>query len=101
MNKNPLVNAGAAALYIAGVASFMSYAPQILGKSEGVGIPIAMLSLLTLSAAVMAYLFFYEPLRLLLGGDPQGAVTLFGKTLGVFALFTALIFGALFISTLF
>ncbi|RJQ29898.1 hypothetical protein C4571_00570, partial [Candidatus Parcubacteria bacterium] len=58
--------------------------------------PIAALSLLTLSVAVMGYLFFYGPLQLYLGGERERAVNLFLKTVGVFAGITALVLLLLF-----
>lgn len=51
--------------------------------------PITFLSLLTLSVAVMAYLFFYQPLQLFMTGKKKEAVELFIKTVGIFGVFTA------------
>ena len=50
-------------------------------------IPILMLSLFTLSAAVMSIIFFYEPFRMYFDGQKQEAVTLVVKTVGYFAVF--------------
>jgi hypothetical protein len=96
MTRNPLINALAAALYIIAVASFMYYGPRLAGPVDSVIIPIAMLSLFVLSAAVMGTLFFYQPVLLCLDGKKQEATTLFLKTLGTFALITLLIFVTLF-----
>lgn len=52
--------------------------------------PITVLSVLTLSVAVMAFLFFYQPLMLFIEGKKKEAVNLFVKTVGFFAAFTAL-----------
>jgi len=41
-----------------------------------------MLSVLTLSVAVMAFLFFYQPLQLFIGDKKKDAVNLFIKTVG-------------------
>jgi hypothetical protein len=98
MTPRPLFNALAASLYIIGIASFGFYAPHSLEQSVGVGMPILMLSLFTLSAALMAYLFFYEPLRLLLVGDAPKAMSFFLKTLASFAGITALILLTLFVT---
>lgn len=46
--------------------------------------PIIMLSLFTLSAAIMAYIFGYQPLQLFLDGKKKDAVSLFLKTVGIF-----------------
>lgn len=85
MTKNPLVNALAGLLYIAGVVSIIFYAPHVVIVEESIFVPIAMLSLFVFSASTMSYLFLYEPLCLLLDGKRKEAVVLFFQTLGVFA----------------
>ncbi len=52
---------------------------------------MGMLSLLVLSVSVMAFLFFYQPVIMLLEGKRQEAVTFFFKTVATFAIATALI----------
>lgn len=97
MTKNPFLNALAAAVYIYLVASIMQYGMQhTAGPSHSIIIPIAVLSLFTLSAAVMGYLFVSQPLRLYLDGEKPRAVTLFLQTIAVFAGITLLAFLALF-----
>lgn len=97
MTKNPLVNALAASLYIVGVVSFINFL-QVLGdEPETILIPMAMLSLLVLSVAVMAFLFFFQPIQLYLDGERKQAASLFLKTLASFAVITALIFTTLFL----
>jgi len=44
----------------------------------------------------MAFLFFYQPLLLLIEGKKKEAVTLFMKTVGVFAVITAVALALLF-----
>lgn len=85
MTKNPLVNALAGLLYIAGVVSIIFYAPHVVIVEESIFVPIAMLSLFVFSASTMSYLFLYEPLCLLLDGKRKEAALLFIQTLGVFA----------------
>ncbi len=86
MNKNPFLNALFAALYIVFIVSIMfSIDPD--GREETILMPILMLSLFVLSAAVMGYLFVYEPLRLHLDNQRQEAVSFFLKTVGTFACF--------------
>ncbi len=100
MTRNPLINAFAALVYIVAVASFLFYGTRLSGLPDNsVIIPIAMLSLFTLSVAMMGYIFFYYPLRLYLDGDKQVATNLFLHTLGIFATVTALILVALFIGS--
>jgi hypothetical protein len=63
---------------------------------KGIIIPIAMLSLFVLSAAMMGYLFCLTPLQLYLDGHKKEGVNLFVGTLRIFAIITAFIFGVLF-----
>ena len=93
---HPLINALVAAVYIVAVASVMYYAPKVIGKVETVLVPVAMISLFTLSAAVMGYLFLYQPLQLYLAGEKRNATRLFLQTVLTFALITMLIFLGLF-----
>jgi hypothetical protein len=51
-------------------------------------IPIILLSLLTLSVAVMAYVFGYQPLILLLDNKRKEAISLFLKTVAIFGVIT-------------
>jgi hypothetical protein len=90
MPKNPFVNALLATTYIVVVSSVMYYGPKPNGGDDTVAAPIAALSLLTLSAAIMGYLFLFQPLQLYLTGKRQEAVTLFLRTVLIFAGFTAL-----------
>ncbi|KKT62266.1 MAG: hypothetical protein UW88_C0001G0123 [Candidatus Collierbacteria bacterium GW2011_GWD2_45_10] len=67
----------------------MNFATQPLkNKPDTFFAPIVFLSLLTLSVAVMAFLFFYQPLMLFLEGKKKEAVNLFLKTVGIFATIT-------------
>ena len=91
MTKNPLVNALAAALYIVLIGSVMFYGLGRTGPPNTAIIPIAVISLFTLSAAVMGYLFVYSPLLLYVDGEKTEAVNLFLQTVGVFAGITVVI----------
>ena len=98
MSKNPYLNALLASAYIAVVASFMYFGSQNAGQVEdSVLAPIAMISLLVLSVAMMAYLFFYQPAQLFMAGRAGEAGTFFLKTVGVFALVTFIFLALLFI----
>lgn len=92
MTKNPVLNALSALLYIGVVASIMFYGEHSSLKSPGLIVPVAMLSLFTLSAVVMGYIFFYQPIMLYLDGKKKQAVDLFPKTAGTFAGITLIIF---------
>ena len=61
MTQNPILNALSATLYIALVASLMFNMEKIPDGVDSILMPIAMLSLFVLSAAVMAYVFWFKP----------------------------------------
>lgn len=94
MTRNPLHNATAAFLYIIGVVSFLHLIGFIASDTPDNSFlaPIGALSLLVLSVATMAYLFFYTPLTLLLKNDEKAAVRYFLKTVGFFAIFALIAF---------
>lgn len=101
MSKNPIVNALAAALYIGVLASVMFYGQPLIDPVDNVLMPITMLSLLTLSAAMMAYIFFYQPVLMYLEGQKTDAIKLGVHTVGAFAAITAIFVATLFISPMF
>lgn len=89
MSKNPVVNAFGASAYIILVVSVMNFITQTLGdKPDTFFGPAVFLSLLTLSAAVMAFIFFYHPVQLLIEGKKKEAMTLFIRTVLIFGLIT-------------
>ncbi len=86
MTKNPFINALAAGLYIAAVVFVMTNAEGVLQDREDTPLmPMAMLSLFVLSAAVMSYIFVFQPLQLFLENKKKEGVDLFLKTVGAFA----------------
>ena len=97
MSRNPIVNALSASAYIILVVSVMTFVTQSLkNKPDTFFAPITVLFVLTLSVAVMAFLFFYQPLLLFIEGKKKEAVNLFVKTVGIFAAFTAVVLILLF-----
>lgn len=87
MTKNPLYNALSALAYIVLIVSGMTFA-ESYGKAypeDNILMPIGMLSLFVLSAATMAFIFFYQPIMLFLDGKRAEAVRLFGLTVAIFA----------------
>lgn len=96
MTKNPFINAIAAALYIVGVASVMFYGTEHTRQTDSVIVPIVVLSLFTLSAAVMGYIFCFQPLQLFLDGKKKDAIDIFLKTVAAFGGITAVILALLF-----
>lgn len=91
MTKNPVINALAAILYIIIVATTMFYGTNHVPGKDSVFAPIAIMSLFTLSAAVMGYLFLGQPLQLYLDDKKKEAVNLFIQTVAIFAVLTAVI----------
>jgi len=96
MSKNPFINAVAASLYIITLVLVMNWGSQVAPKNAQIMAPIVMLSLFTLSAAVMAYLFGYQPVQMYFDGKKKQAVRLFLQTVAVFGGLTVLVMGALF-----
>lgn len=98
MSKNPVINALCALGYIIFVVAAMTLATRPLqNKPDTFFAPIVALSVLTLSVAVMAYMFFYQPLQLFIDGKRKEAVDLFVKTMYVFAGITAFALTLLFL----
>ena len=95
MNKNPFFNAVFAAVYIVVIVIIINAITSISTLQETILIPMVMLSLFVLSAAVMGFLFVYEPLRLHLDNQRREAIIFFAKTVGYFAFFAAFFLSAL------
>ena len=67
---------------------FIVLAIQTLGSvlpEETILIPIMMLSLFVFSAAIMGFLFLYEPFNLYMENRKREAVVFFGQVVGIFA----------------
>src|SRR5436853_4919336 len=78
MTKNPIKNALAALCYIVLIILCVFYAPKVFGDvKESILLPIMFLSLFTLSAAVMGYLFLFQPAELYFSGSKKEGVRLF------------------------
>lgn len=97
--KEGALHAALAALYIVFVVFLMSNVSRIFGTRDGGFIePVCILSLLVVSAAVMAMIVFGEPVMLYIDGKKREAMVLVGTTIGCFAAFTALMFVLAFIT---
>jgi len=96
MTKNPFINAFVAVFYIAAVASVMFFGSNHVDQSPSIVAPIALISLFTLSAAVMGYIFLYQPFLLFIDGKRKEAVDLFLKTTAAFATITIFALAVLF-----
>ncbi|HSX19007.1 MAG TPA: hypothetical protein VLE91_02615, partial [Candidatus Saccharimonadales bacterium] len=91
MTKNPILNALCALLYITLVACVMVYATEKTDPGKTVLVPIAVMSLFTLSASVMGYIFLYKPFQLYFDGKKKQAVNLVFQTIIAFAVITAIV----------
>lgn len=91
MLKNPFLNALAAFGYIILVVSVIYFGGQFAKPEDSILAPIAVLSLFTLSAAVMAYIFGFEPAQLYFGGKKKQGVKLFLQTMGSFGIITLIV----------
>ena len=92
--KKPFLFSLVAAVYIANIVLAINFSSSLAPK-ETILIPMIMLSLFVMSVAVMGFLFFYEPLQLLMDNKKREAVSFFAKMIGFFACFVIL-FGVLF-----
>ena len=92
MKWNPFVNALAASAYIGAIAVFLRFIESLRHDTsdtllDGMGF----ISLFVFSAAVMAFLFFYRPLLLLIEDKKSEAMTYFIKMLVTFGIVTAVL----------
>jgi len=90
MSKNPIINGLGALIYIILVASVMNFGTKLVPHQSSFIAPIAVISLFTLSAAVMGYIFCYQPAQLYFDGKKKQAVQLFLQTVIIFGCLTAL-----------
>jgi hypothetical protein len=97
MTKQPLLNALVAYGYVALVVMIMQLVASKIDQTNSILGPIAFLSLFTLSAAVMGYLFFMEPMSLYMNNKKPEALKLFLQTVGSFAVLTIITFMILFL----
>ena len=76
-------------LYIVAIVCITRYGLIPIDHEPTLFIPIIMLSLFVLSAAVMGYLFLAEPIKLYLDGEKIQATRMFFTTVVIFACITA------------
>ena len=91
MTKNPVINALSASAYIFLVVTVMNSLMKYAPKEDGFLAPVLALSMFTLSAAVMGYIFGSQPLQLFLDGKKKEAVKLGVQTIIAFAVTTAIV----------
>jgi hypothetical protein len=86
--KQGILNSVIAVVYISCIASLLNNGEKVFGDGKSVLIPIFMLSLLVLSAAIMGLLIFGRPVMLYLDGLKKEAVKLLFYTIGGLFLIT-------------
>ncbi|HVW82609.1 MAG TPA: hypothetical protein VHC68_01550 [Candidatus Paceibacterota bacterium] len=92
MRAHPFWNAAGAAAYIGAVVLFINYISSIRANTPDTLLDsMSFISLVVFSAAVMAFLFFYQPVALLIEGKRAEAAAYFGKTLGFFGVIVVLL----------
>jgi len=82
---NAIINAGATAVYVIGIATLLFRAERIFGPNsvkETILVPIAILLLLVISAAVTGLLVFGKSAMWYLDGKKKEAMSLFVCTIG-------------------
>lgn len=89
MKWNPFLNTLAAVAYIGAVVLFLHYIETLRHDTPDTLIDgMGFISLVVFSAAVMAFLFFYQPVLKLIENKRAEALSYFLKTLGLFGLIT-------------
>lgn len=91
MTRNPVVNGLTASAYIFVLVLFLDYGMKVGNRPETFIVPVIMISIFTLSAAVMGFLFGYQPFQLWFDGKKGEAVKLFLQTTLVFGIVTAMV----------
>ena len=101
MIKNPYLNAFMALGYIGLIILVMNKTSSIARNTPDTLLaPVTMLSLLVLSASIMAILFFYEPIRLFLENQKKQALSFLIKIVSTFACFVVVLAGLLLYTSL-
>ncbi|OGG39742.1 hypothetical protein A2118_03005 [Candidatus Kaiserbacteria bacterium GWA2_50_9] len=89
MSKNPFINAFVASGYISILVTLIFNSPRFITDNElGMMAPIIFLSLFVISAALMGYLFVYQPVQLLIEGNQKEATKFFLTTVFSFGCIT-------------
>lgn len=93
MTTNPFYNALFAIAYIASLVTGINF---VVTRFEGVIqetilLPMGAIGILVFSVALMGYLFFFQPLMLIIDGKRHEGVTLFLQTVVIFAVMTAVV----------
>lgn len=88
--KKPFLYASVTALYIAALVCIATTVGSFMPQEDNILMPMTILGVFVVSAAVMGFLFLSEPLRLFMENKRHEALAFFAKTVGVFACFVVL-----------
>jgi hypothetical protein len=93
MTTNPFYNAIFAIAYIVILVTAVNFASTLFEGLivESIFLPMGALATLVLSVALMGYLFFYQPVTMLIDDEREKAVKLFLQTVAIFAVATVLV----------
>ena len=99
--KSALINALLMAAYVVAIASFLFYVPKFFdaGKPDTVLVPITMLLLFVLSAAITGTLMFGQPVLWYLEGKKKESISLFTYTLAIFFIIVIIALFMLFLNS--
>lgn len=87
--KTAIKNSLATGFYIFLVGSFMFYGGEAkFGRTNTILIPVTMLLLFVLSAAITSFLVFGKPAQMYVDGQKKEALALLGYTLTSFSVIT-------------
>jgi hypothetical protein len=87
--KNAILNAGATAVYVVLISSFITNLEIIIGDNEPedtILIPMVMLLLLVISAAITGFAVFGKPVMWYMDGKKKEALLLLAYTLSFLAI---------------
>lgn len=91
MTKNPIFNALSASAYIVIIVSVMTFLSRYSTNPDKFFAPVLFISMFTLSAAIMGYIFCGQPILLYLDGQKKQAVKLFLQTVLAFGSITLVV----------
>jgi hypothetical protein len=95
VSKNPIINGLVANEYVFLVVLLMNFGSKKFDQANSLLAPVAVISLFTLSAAVMGYLFGYQPIMLYIEGKKTMAVKYFVRMMLTFGVVTMVIMAIL------
>lgn len=91
MKYLPFIHGIVASVYILATVTLISHIASLHHDTpDNILGSLAALSLFVFSAAIMAFLFFYRPVSLLIENKKREAISFFLKTLGTFGVLTIL-----------